>query len=253
MINALYLSGTCSLGDAIVTNAIVHHYARQCKKLYYPVLPQYLQTLKCLYQDFPNIEVFSHEEGQTCESFCAQNKISYVLGTPLDPRIISRGSQDSEVIFVAWQHQIYANANISYLKRYTDFHLPKLVPNAKQIADTLNPNGEQYILIHRSSSTTPQGMPLSIEGWRLACNKPAYKVIEILEGVTNNLLDYIELINNAQEIHCVASSFFNLVDSIAMNLNCELFFHDARLNDLFVVNNVGNNYKWQIVEYPQRF
>lgn len=252
MINALYMNGQCSLGDAIVSNAIVHHYGDQCQKLYYSVLPQFLETLQCLYQDFPHIHVFVLPEGQNCETFCKENHLSYVKRADIEQKIIARQNIEPEVIIVAWMHQIYANSNISYMKRYTDFRLPQNIANSQNLYNTLNPSNEPFILVHKSSSTSPSGMPILIDEWRQVLGMPSFKIIEIQEGITNNMLDYMELIKRAREIHCVASSFFCLVDSIAKDLKADLFFHDARRNDLFVINTRGNNFKWKVVEYSTR-
>ena len=47
------------------------------------------------------------------------------------------------------------------------------------------------------------------------------------------MFDWIGLIYNAKEIHCIESSFHHLIDSIP-DLNTKLFFHtkkNGRVND----------------------
>jgi hypothetical protein len=66
------------------------------------------------------------------------------------------------------------------------------------------------------------------------------------------MLQYKKLIENAAEIHCVASSFFNLVDSMIFDLKGVPIFHDIRRNSLMKVNSRWNEYKWQVVTYGIR-
>ena len=58
------------------------------------------------------------------------------------------------------------------------------------------------------------------------------------------MLDYLDMIYFADEIHCIDSSFFHLVDSIP-NLNASLFFHDVRKN----ITNFQKTKKWNIKTY----
>ena len=53
-----------------------------------------------------------------------------------------------------------------------------------------------------------------------------YPVFEINHGLTNNLLDYVDIIQQAKEIHVVDSSLYHLIDN--MNVEAQLFFHDIR-------------------------
>ena len=45
------------LGDHFICNAIVHEYAKQAERLHVPTHHRYVETLECLYSDFPNIIV----------------------------------------------------------------------------------------------------------------------------------------------------------------------------------------------------
>jgi len=59
--NQVFYGGGMSLGDSLVNNAIVHLFAKDSNKLYYPAQRQYFETLNCLYQDYDNIIVVPFE------------------------------------------------------------------------------------------------------------------------------------------------------------------------------------------------
>ena len=65
-----------------------------------------------------------------------------------------------------------------------------------------------------------------------------------------DMMQYVKLIQHAEEIHCVPSSFHCLVDSI--QTNAKLFFHDIREKTSMAVNTQWNNFKWNEVNYEYR-
>ena len=75
------------------------------------------------------------------------------------------------------------------------------------------------------------------------------KIIQIQTGHTPNLLDYMQLIRHAQEIHCIPSAFHCLVDSVIPQTNAALFYHDVKVNTLMHVNSRWNAWRWNVVYY----
>jgi hypothetical protein len=63
-------------------------------------------------------------------------------------------------------------------------------------------------------------------------------------------MEYVELIKNAEEIHCIPSSFHCLVDGI--ETPAKLFFHDIREKTSMAVNSIWNNHRWTMVNYNPR-
>ena len=64
------------------------------------------------------------------------------------------------------------------------------------------------------------------------------------------MMQYVDLIKNAEEIHVVPSSFHCLVDS--METNASLYFHDIREKTSMAINSDWNNHRWTIVKYQNR-
>jgi hypothetical protein len=91
---------------------------------------------------------------------------------------------------------------------------------------------------------------MNVPAFREANGLLPIKIIEIEEGITDNMMHYVKLIQNAQEIHVVPSSFHCLVDSI--DTNAKLFFHDLREKTSMFINSSWNTKQWTVVNYNQR-
>lgn len=171
--------------------------------------------------------------------YCKEMGLSKLLRTPLYGR---------DPTFPLWDLQIYSNFDVPYHHRYTSFRLPEMTDNAIKLYDELS-GGEPYVLLHRYSSHQPGGYYLNIEEFRAAYNLPDIKIIEVKEGITNNMMDYTKLIMEASEIHCVASSFFALVDSMVDKTRADLYLHDMRSTAQMRFNSDYNGHRWKIVQY----
>ena len=254
MFKELFFDGCVGLGDAFVMNGIVHHYARDCDKLYYPAKAEFFETLTCLYKDFPNIEVWRFYSIEQESIFLkAKTHVEKVHSRALVTSTIDRKGCLPEQIQVHWPQQIYDNFDIPFKMRYLDFHMPSQIEGCQELYDRLTEGEKDYILVHRYASDHPSGIPVNIPLFRAERGWSPIKVIEIQPGQTTNMLQYKTLIENAAEIHCIPSSFFNLVDSMATKIKAQLYFHDLRRNSLMRVNSRWNNNRWNTVDYAERY
>lgn len=254
MFNHLFFDEPVCLGDAFVMNAIVHHYASECTKLYYPVKDHFYDTLSCLYKECNNIEIYRWQNHDIRDEFVRANNISLIKSLPLDTTVLHRVNCELEHIHIHWPQQIYDNFNILFSRRYTDFKMPSNIEGQDELYDKLTGGEKEYILLHRFSGTNLNGIEIDVNGFREIYKLgPPIKIIEIIEGTTTNMLQYKRLIENATEIHCIPSSFFNLVDSMIPEVNGNLFFHDIRRNSIMRVNSRWNKHLWNVVSYGARF
>ena len=246
LFDRLFFMGAFSLGDCFVLSGVVHYYAERCQELHVPSRGEFLETLSTLYQDFPNIKVIPINSQDEEDVYVNEHKLSKILGTPLQGENI-RGL----ILHPLWDQQLYANHELPFSLRYKNFKLPKDVNGANELYQTLVKDGTPYALVHRYTGDHPHGIPISIENFRSASGMSPIKIIDIDHTITNNMMQFLTLIKNASEIHCVASSFHCLVDSV--ETLSRLFFHDVREKTSMLVNSPWNNHKWIIVRYGQKF
>jgi hypothetical protein len=248
----VFFDSSVGLGDAFVMNAIIRHYARMSERLYYPARAEFWQSVKCLYKDVDNIEVWPFHNNEQEDWFVQDNGLYRIRSLPLVTTYIHRQGLEPEHIHIHWPEQIYDNFDIPFKMRYLDFQLPKEIEGSQELYEKLTEGEKDYLLFHRFSSDSPNGIPIDLATFRKARLLPDIKIIEIQAGQTDNMLQYKTLIENAKEIHCIPSSFFNLVDSLVHSTKASLFFHDIRKNSLMRVNNRWNNNRWDFIDYGVR-
>ena len=219
----LFFFGPTSLGDSFVLNGAAHYFGDRCHELHYPCRSEFYDTISTLFQDYPNIKVITLAPGEQISDYLEKHRLSRVLQNEVHLEIM-----DGVQVVPLWNKQLYIGLDLPFSLRYTNFRLPKHVYGADHLYWELS-KGEPYILVHRRTSQHPDGVNINIDGFRESYNLPDLKVIEINESITNNMMQYVKLIEHASEIHCVSSSFFNLVDSMIDKTNAKLFFHDVRI------------------------
>jgi len=244
----LFFVGVCGLGDSFVSSGMAHHYADRSLELHIPCWEHFYETIACLYKDFDNIKVIPFKSDNNIidneNKYVADTRLSRIMRTPL---IFSKIKNYS--LIAMWDLQVYAHYELPYHLRYTNFRLPSHIDGSNELFQQLT-NNEPYILVHRQTGDHPHGLPINVPAFRQAQGLSDIKLIEVVPEITNNMMQYVKLIQNAEEIHCVPSSFHCLVDSVPTS--AKLFFHDIREKTAMAVNSAWNNNKWIIVNYQER-
>jgi hypothetical protein len=224
------------LGDQIICNGIINHYT-ETHHVILPVRKNFIPSMKCLYMDNPNVEIIEcyylqlgpgHEQEMKEKS--DQYNAQYIsLGT--------MGIKDTE-----YQESMYEYAGLPFDYRYSKFRFPSEVKNRQALFNKFDEVKGPYSLVHRWGSSGPANLHLNV------INHP---IIEV--GVySDNIFDWIDLILNATEIHCLPSSFFHLVDSILPQVKAKLFYHHARRHTAMRIQNEFNQGRWEWIHYEQR-
>ena len=242
----LFFLGSVGLGDSFVQSGMVNHYADRCQELHLPARPSFYKTTKTLYQDHPNIKIVALAP---IEEHHAQYAKAHGLSRLLSIPLVQSSIKNYQIIPM-WDVQHYSNYELSFGLRYSNFRLPKHIEGSEELYQILS-NGEPYILIHRYTGDDPDGIPINVQEFRKHQGlREDIKVIEIKEGITDDMMRFTKLIQCAEEIHCVPSSFHCLVDSI--QTDAKLYFHDIREKTSMAVNTPWNNFKWSEVHYEHR-
>jgi len=232
-----------SLGDVIVCTGIIHHLAKSTETLILDTNPFYKESLMCLFSDFPNIlpltkteyAIFKQDKGPI-EEIVAPSASSM-------PIVFPNGEKGSAPF--AWERQHYENFDLPFSTRYTQFHMPRHIPNAHALYETLMEGEENYIVTNRFMGVELNYANYFIDRW----NPHKYKVIDITPHMTTNVFDFVELFRHAKQIHVVPTSIHQLVDSMVNDISGELFFHNIRANFWSPVNCQFNEYRWKIINY----
>jgi hypothetical protein len=210
------------LGDHFVCNGLVNFIAKYseetidliCKKNNYP-------TVNYLYSENDKVNVIPIE--------CNTNELQEVnkYGVSHNKTILRIGFQYCDPN--NWDKSFYKQVGIDFIERYSFFKLPRSKPSG-----LLNIPDYRYIFIHNQSSDGTFDL-------NITSNLPR---ISVKKEDTKNLLCYIDLIQNAEEIHCINSSLFHLIDSLP-NITNHLYYHNIRKHPC----NFQISHKWSTIQY----
>lgn len=188
------------LGDHFICNGLVNKLSEDsfihliCKENNY-------DTVASLYSENDQVKVVNIKSEDSDVFEYAENQ---------DLEILKIGFCDFDN--ETFDESFYTQLGYNLVLRYNNFKLPRLSDWLyERLVST-----KDYCLI---SDTCSEGQ------FELSINTSLEKIY-IKPGITTNLLDYVSLIKNAKEIHCIDSAVYHLVDSIGVQ--AKLFFHDVR-------------------------
>ncbi len=219
------------LGDHIVCSGLLNHFSESFSKIYLPVKSRDLNNLNYLYIDNKKIKVFKieHEtEVEDINNFAKKNNLT----------ILKVGFKKRKPPF---NLSFYEQFNLPYDYSLSKFKITrdeeKEVSLFKHLKKTYKVEGS-YQVVHNQSSYGKVDLQI---------NKNLPKIyIEKETDLYKNIFLYTKVIENAEEIHCLDSSFLHLVERV--NTNADLFFHNIKKDGQkgAAVHLVKN---WRIVNY----
>lgn len=219
-----YIYQHLGLGDHIICNGLVRNLINPDEKYYMFVKPHNKISVEFMYRDLTNLSFICGDDSFVSK-FINENNIKntdlIILGFEGHPNY-------------SWDEVFYIQHNIDFKKRWESFSVDRDFNKEEYLYQVLNPNNEDFALIHKMGSD--------------GCDRINYDIINpnlkkiYVEKHTENIFDYLKLIELSKEIHCIESSFHLLVDSIDLNKN--LFFHTVK-NSRGFLHKIKN--KWNIV------
>jgi len=248
------VNGIHGIGDAIVSFSLFVECAKRARTVYLVSLPQYAVTLRTLYQDIENIQILVVEKVEDIDIF----------GDKVVPQLVNDGEHFQSIKFPGmpdmifldtdWDRKYYDHFDLPYSLKYKGFKLPRHIEGSDELYERLTEGETKYALIHNSTSITPAGYNIDVAWVRNSLGlDPTVKFIEIKMGITENLMHYVKLIQNATEMHVVPSSVFCLTDLMAKDIPAKLFLHDIRMQSHMAYNNPWNDCKWKLIHYDVKY
>jgi hypothetical protein len=231
------------LGDHISANGLVRSllYKHECDKLDILVWNTYIDTIRFMYRDEPRINPISIASGRELndlKQILNTNKynIIYFIGHEMSDSFLKE-IKDTKIICTSFAelcriygpnndcHQLYyKGAGIDFSTRFDKFYYIRDLAAEEALYKKYNPNNLPYIFIHDDKN---RGYSIEIDS----------KYFIIKNNPTENIFNYYKLLQNAEEIHCMESSFRCLLETIELK-NTKLFLHHyIRKTTPFLDNN----------------
>ena len=199
------------LGDHFMCNAIVHHMAKKYGEVDLIVKEHLVKTMCHLYEDQDNIFIVP-----VVEEF--SQSMNYAQHYNKDLHRIGFDKCD----FNNFEDSFYTQIGLDPKEEFDGFILPTNLENSKKFHNkVVEKLGEDYIFVHDVSSYRSFDLKIKSSHPRFVVDK----------NDTDDVLDYIDTICNAKEIHVINSGLSNLVFQLFyknMIKTSEVYFHDAR-------------------------
>ena len=217
------------LGDHLICNGLVNYLSLNFNKVFLPVKKRNFNNVSYLYKENNKIHLFkvSNEE---------EDVLNYALKNNL--KILKIGFEKRKKPF---NSGFYKQLKLSYSisKDYFSFPRDKEKENAlyQHLVEHFGIK-DKFALIHSESSQGNADIKIGNALDKIFIRKDM--------DIFNNIFYYSKLIEHAEEIHCIDSSFLHLVDRSVTTNN--LYFHNLK-NNFTEGANLKLLKNWNVIEY----
>lgn len=198
--NDIYIYHHLGLGDHISCHGIVRYCCEQYKKVYLFVKEHNFENVRFMFNDIKNIE-FIKGDDEFAQKYIISNNIRNIkiIGFNLIP------NKNFEL-------QFYEMAGVPIEYKHSKFFINRDLSKEKEIFNSLGLKKNNYIFAHHGEFKLRDGY---IDN----------KDFKIVSPIGFGLFDWMYVIENAREIHCIDSSFICLIDCMKIEDNIPLYNH----------------------------
>jgi hypothetical protein len=190
-----YIYHHLGLGDHIVNNGMVRYFYKEYGVITLFAYKHNVKNVQYMYRDLEKFRVIGIESDAQADQ--------YIINNDLDCIKIGFGDLSNYMPEIAFDKAFYMIAELDFSVRFDEFYFERDLKKEKKVLDTLNPTGEKYIFVHDDAD----------RGFSIDMNKIKTEHKIIVNDKTFNVFDYISLIENAEEVHFMQSSFKELICS----------------------------------------
>lgn len=210
--NSLYIHHHLGLGDHIICNGLVREFVKVFNRVFLFSKPHNFNNVSFMYRDLDNLTVIKADD---------LDAVNYIINNNLQNCYLRVGHENM-VKGYNFDEAFYQQVNIDFKQRWDSFFIERDTKSEDIPFNELNPNNEPYALIHNTGS---DGVD------RINYSKIDSSLKQIIIPKKYGFFDFIKLIENATEVHCIDSSFIHLVNSL--NVTNKKFFHKNYINRNF--------------------
>jgi hypothetical protein len=230
----LFIHHHLGLGDHLDCNGMVRYIAEHAghEKVAVFSKSNYFSMIDYMYRDTDSIEVIeiSKDNEYADVKRIADGSRLLVVGHQFYPGKEAELSRNKN----CWEF-FYEQIQIPYSVRYNSFHVERDPEEEERVFNKLNPDNEPYIFIHEDAA----------RGFLLDRDYFIDKDLKVIENdVTENIFHFTKILEEAQEIHCMESSFKTLIDFYCEQDN--IFYHDIRESQPLGQH---SSPKWTVIQY----
>ena len=208
------------LGDHLLCVGIYREYAKRYPLVFVPVTKNYVNTMRTLLSDLKNVYVVSFNFAITDSRLNLKMESQAKLLSKFGFDILYLGAFESSFFKdpnMRLDANYYKQAHLDLEHRWDSFVAPRDKAKEIELKNLLVEDGKKYVFVHddakRNFNIRPDSFP---EG--LTVVRP-----DVLLSSKYSISDYLTLIEGAEQIHCIESSFAALIEG--MQIQGKKFAH----------------------------
>jgi len=222
MKSEIYIHQHMGLGDHLLCFGLIKELLSRYEKINLFCKEIYSESVNFLYKDEPNINVIPIEEHEI-GGYIKNNNIDY------HNDFLRIGFEKSAELQtqMSFDEAFYYTNSVDFSKKYENFKLTRDLNKEKEVFNKYGLVEGEYIFVHDDRE---RGYNINMYGEDIV--RPGF-------SATKNIFDFLYLIENAKEIHCMDSCFFIMIDFI-LQLP-KMFYHiNTRGDYSLMFPNQGN-------------
>ena len=191
------------LGDHLICNGLVREICASVPEDSLEIItkPTHFNTVNFMYRDVKNLKTVALKSGNFAIPENGQEVLSYAQSNNQQILKIGHEFMRRDINF---DKSFYAQFDFDFKNRWDSFKVDRDLEAEKRLIDKLNIKGK-YIFVHEDAE---RGMSINRK-----TRDGKFRVISASTDLSNNMFDYLSLIEGASEIHVIESSFMFLIDS----------------------------------------
>lgn len=197
--NEIYIYQHLGLGDHISCHGIVRFYCEIYNKVNLFVKSHNYENVKYMFNDIKNLNLIIADDNQAVK-YIRDNNLQNV-------RYIGFNLNDYENL----ELQFYNMAGVPIEYKRDKFYINRDMEKEIKIFNELGLKKGEYIFLHKGD--------FEFKSEFIRDN------LKIVEPSSYGFFDWMYVIENAGEIHCMDSSFICLVDNMKLDENIKLYYH----------------------------
>lgn len=209
--SSIYIYQHLGMGDHIACNGIIRQYVEKYDKVFLFSKPVNSKNVIRLFQDQPSIKVISMNEGDVKQfmKISPQNEYLIIGHEKLHEELRRDPNGRFDQVF-------YKMANVPFEEKWNSFYFNRNLEEEKRVFyDELKlKDDSEFIFVH-DDKERPIPADRLPKGIKIV--KPDRRDISIF--------DFLYTIEKAKEVHCIDSSFLNLIDCMQLRDDENLYFH----------------------------
>lgn len=208
------------LGDHLLCGGIYREYAKRYPIVFIPVTKNYAKTMQILMSDLPNVHIISFDFAITDSRLNLKMESQAKLLSNFGFDILHLGAFESSFFKdpnMRLDANYYSQASLNLEHRWESFDVPRNFEKERELKDLLVPDGKPYIFVHDDASRSFNIRPIAFPDG-ITVVRP-----DVTLSSQFSFFDYLTLIEEAQQIHCIESSFAALIEG--MEIQGEKFAH----------------------------